>query len=99
MDRATADELISIGDGRATGGASKSALPAKDGEYVNTTIELELKHGNPADLFKIARDILNIVPAHLEFKTKPERGYELVDPAPACRRPECRVHSLKSRCR
>jgi inorganic triphosphatase YgiF len=44
-------------------------------------IELELRHGNPADLFKVARDILKIVPAHLEFKTKPERGYELVEKA------------------
>jgi triphosphatase len=40
-------------------------------------IELELKQGSPADLFRIARDILNIVPAHLGFKSKPERGYEL----------------------
>ncbi|MGA7809603.1 MAG: CYTH domain-containing protein, partial [Bradyrhizobium sp.] len=42
-------------------------------------IELELKQGNPADLFRIARDIANIVPARLEFKSKPERGYELVE--------------------
>ena len=45
-------------------------------------IELELKHGNPADLFKIARDIINIVPAQIEVKSKPERGYELLDKAP-----------------
>jgi inorganic triphosphatase YgiF len=45
-------------------------------------IELELKHGNPADLFKIARDIVDIVPAHLEFKSKSERGYELVEKTP-----------------
>src|SRR5260370_18475836 len=42
-------------------------------------IELELKHGNPADLFKIARDILNIVPAHLDLKNEPDRGYDLVE--------------------
>jgi len=42
-------------------------------------IELELKHGSPADLFKVARDIVDIVPAHLEFKSKPDRGYELVE--------------------
>jgi triphosphatase len=42
-------------------------------------IELELKHGSYADLFKIARDILDIVPAHLAFKSKSERGYELVE--------------------
>jgi inorganic triphosphatase YgiF len=42
-------------------------------------IELELRHGKAADLFKVARDILNIVPARLEFKSKSERGYELVE--------------------
>ena len=33
---------------------------------------------SPTDLFKVARDIVNIVPARLEFKSKPDRGYELV---------------------
>jgi inorganic triphosphatase YgiF len=42
-------------------------------------MELELNGGNnPADLFKIARDILDIVPAHLDFKSKSERGYDLI---------------------
>ena len=52
---------------------------ATDASRPVSEIELELKHGNPADLFKIARDIRPIVPAHLEFKSKPERGYELVE--------------------
>jgi triphosphatase len=52
---------------------------ASDGTQSVSEIELELKHGAPADLFKVARDILNIVPAHLEFKSKPERGYELLE--------------------
>jgi triphosphatase len=42
-------------------------------------IELELKRGSPADLFKIARGIVDIVPVRLEFKSKPDRGYELVE--------------------
>ena len=42
-------------------------------------VELELKRGNPADLFKIARDILDIVPACLDFKSKSERGYDLIE--------------------
>ena len=52
-------------------------------------IELELKQGKPADLFKIARDIFNIVPAHLEFKSKPERGYELVEKTPLAAETAC----------
>ena len=42
-------------------------------------IELELKHGNPAELFRIARAISGIVPAQLDVKSKSERGYELVE--------------------
>ena len=42
-------------------------------------IELELKEGTTADLFRVARDILDLVPAQLQFKSKPERGYELVE--------------------
>jgi triphosphatase len=52
---------------------------ATDSSQPVSEIELELKHGNPAQLFKVARDIINIVPAHLEFKSKPERGYELAE--------------------
>jgi inorganic triphosphatase YgiF len=59
----------------------KGKILAPDSSQQVSEIELELKQGNPADLFRIARDILNIVPAHLEFKSKPERGYDLVDKA------------------
>jgi triphosphatase len=52
---------------------------ATEGSQPVSEIELELKQGAPADLFRVARDILNIVPAHLEFKSKPERGYELLE--------------------
>ncbi len=45
-------------------------------------IELELKHGNREELFKMAREIINIVPAQLDAKSKPERGYELLAKAP-----------------
>jgi triphosphatase len=65
-----ADIVMAIDEGQIL--ASNSSQPVSE-------IELELKQGKPADLFKIARDILNIVPAHLEFKSKPERGYELVE--------------------
>jgi len=45
-------------------------------------IELELEHGNPAELFKIARAINDVVPAQLNVKSKSERGYELVEKEP-----------------
>ena len=44
-------------------------------------IELELKHGHPIELFKVARAISDIVPAKLDVKSKSERGYELVEKA------------------
>jgi triphosphatase len=65
-----ADIVMAIDEGQIL--AIGSSRPVSE-------IELELKHGNPADLFKIARDILDIVPAHLDFKSKPERGYELIE--------------------
>jgi triphosphatase len=64
-----ADIVMAIDEGQIL--SSNSSQPVSE-------IELELKQGRPADLFKVARDILNIVPARLEFKSKPERGYELV---------------------
>ena len=42
-------------------------------------IELELKHGNEAELFDVAREIMRALPAQLAFKSKSERGYELLD--------------------
>lgn len=65
-----ADIVMAIDEGQ---------IVATDASRPISEIELELKHGSPADLFKIARDILDIVPARLEFKSKPERGYELVE--------------------
>jgi triphosphatase len=65
-----ADIVMVIDEGQIV--ATGSSRPVSE-------IELELKHGNAADLFRIARDIVNIVPARLEFKSKPERGYELVE--------------------
>ena len=67
-----ADIILAIDEGQ---------ILAQDSSQPVSEIELELRQGNPSDLFKIARDILDIVPAHLEFKSKPERGYELVDKA------------------
>lgn len=40
-------------------------------------VELELKRGKVADLFKLAKVIEGLVPATLAFKSKSERGYDL----------------------
>lgn len=46
-------------------------------------LELELKHGGAGDAFKLARALAKRVPATLSFKSKAERGYELIDDGPA----------------
>ncbi|HLX17534.1 MAG TPA: CHAD domain-containing protein [Bradyrhizobium sp.] len=75
-----ADIVMAIDEGQIL--APDSSRPVSE-------IELELKQGKPADLFRIARDIFNIVPAHLEFKSKPERGYELVEKTPVAAETAC----------
>jgi inorganic triphosphatase YgiF len=41
-------------------------------------LELELKHGRPADLFSLAKTLAEEVPLQLAIKSKADRGYELV---------------------
>lgn len=52
----------------------------------NTTplaeVELELKNGSVADLFRVARMVAELVPAKLAVQTKSEQGYALVDDEP-----------------
>lgn len=42
-------------------------------------LELELKRGNQADLFSVARELVHVLPARLALKSESERGYELID--------------------
>ena len=42
-------------------------------------IELELKRGDEAGLFDVARKLSHALPARLMLKSKSERGYELLD--------------------
>jgi triphosphatase len=42
-------------------------------------IELELDRGSASDLFEVAREFVQVVPARLVFKSKSDRGYELLD--------------------
>ena len=40
-------------------------------------LELEIKRGDPAELFRLARELTESVPLQLAVKSKPERGYAL----------------------
>jgi len=64
-------------------------IVATDSSCPVSEIELELKHGNPAELFKIARAISDIVPAQLDVKSKSERGYELIEKTPVAAERAC----------
>jgi inorganic triphosphatase YgiF len=46
-------------------------------------LELELKRGKVADVFKLAREIGKVTPATLLLKSKSERGYDLIEDTPA----------------
>ncbi|WP_439923085.1 CYTH and CHAD domain-containing protein [Nitrobacter sp. JJSN] len=70
LNRNGADVVMAIDQGKIFAAGSSLSVS-----------EIELKRGNPADLFKIARNILDIIPAHLEFKSKSERGYDLIEKA------------------
>src|SRR5690349_3744034 len=58
-----------------------SRIVASDASYAVSEIELELKRGEPAELFKLARTISDIVPAQIDVKSKSERGFDLVEKA------------------
>jgi triphosphatase len=45
-------------------------------------MELELKRGDPVELFCLARELARSVPLGLGVRTKAERGYALLDPEP-----------------
>jgi triphosphatase len=42
-------------------------------------IELELEHGSATELFDVAREITEVLPARIAVKSKSERGYEIID--------------------
>ena len=74
---------------RLNGGDTDIAIAFDNGRIVATgtscavsEIELELKRGNPVELFKVARAIGDTVSAQLDVKSKSERGYDLVEKTP-----------------
>ena len=44
-------------------------------------LELELKHGDKSELFRLARALADVVPLRLSVQSKSERGYALLDDA------------------
>jgi len=64
------DIEMAVDDGQIVAGNSTQPL---------SEIELELKRGNPAELFKFAQLISAVVPAQLAVQSKAERGYGLIE--------------------
>lgn len=60
----------------------RGAVSMGDRRSVVCEVELELKRGDPAALFGLARRIAGIVPMRLGVLTKSERGYNLLAAAP-----------------
>ena len=49
-------------------------------------LELELKQGDKAELFHLARALADVVPLRLGVRSKAERGYDLIEEIPAAER-------------
>lgn len=61
----------------------RGRIEGPDGTSPISEVELELKSGDPAVLYGIAREIARMVPAVVETRSKAERGYALGNPARA----------------
>jgi inorganic triphosphatase YgiF len=72
LARKGSDIEVALDRGVVKGGGRQAAIHE---------IELELKHGEPAELFRLARELDAIVPLRIAGKVKAERGYELVQDA------------------
>jgi inorganic triphosphatase YgiF len=63
------DIELSLDEGRIEAGSRTSSL---------YEVELELKHGQSPELFRLAHQLAKHVPATLSVKSKADRGYELL---------------------
>ena len=70
-------------------GVDEGQIITTDSSCPVSEIELELEHGNAAELFKVARAINDVVPAQLDVKSKSERGYELIEKTPVAAEKAC----------
>lgn len=57
----------------------RGEIEAGDRKAPVSELELELKRGEPAELFRLARSIAERVPVRLALRSKSERGYDLLD--------------------
>jgi inorganic triphosphatase YgiF len=57
----------------------RGEIEAKERRSPVHEVELELKRGQPAELFRLARRLAAAIPLRLAVKTKAERGYELAE--------------------
>lgn len=58
----------------------KGAIEGPEGLSPISEIELELKSGDPGELYGLAHEIVGIVPAVVESRSKAERGYAMLLP-------------------
>ena len=56
--------------------ADRSQVEGQGQTVSFSELELELKEGTPADLFRLALAISTVTPLRLSFKTKAERGFD-----------------------
>jgi triphosphatase len=55
----------------------QGVIDTGDNKSPVSELELEIKRGDPGELFRLARELSESVPLQLVVKSKPERGYEL----------------------
>jgi inorganic triphosphatase YgiF len=70
--------LTTRGDSQIEIVLDTGSIGAEAGESPIAEIELELKSGEPADLFRCAEKLAEDIPVRLGFATKAARGYALV---------------------
>ena len=76
---------LALDQGHVRAGQNSTAL---------AEVELELKSGSIADLFKAARTVTELVPAKLTLRSKSEQGYDLItdEPVAAVRSSKITLH-------
>ena len=70
--------LLNVNGSRIEMALDEGSVRAGRKTELISEVELELKRGKVLDLFKLAKRIGSLTPAKLAFKSKSERGYELL---------------------
>lgn len=71
--RGSSEIELALDEGQVMAGASVQQI---------REIEIELKEGEPSDLFGLAREIAAVTPVKIGVRSKSERGYDLLRPRP-----------------